>query len=205
MRVVRSRSNCSRSFCRSKYACGSGAHRGSRLLSLLPLMSFSKKAPHYSGECIPEHMMQSSRVRGHFGKLQIGDEQSWTVAPKTEFRQVPEEWRRSLRSPVSAVLRARLAKRNSYSLLLRPACHSDRTHHIRHNPDSSLVTTWASARNRACQTGRKKLMLSDVVVNDSLGSRVEAKAMPIAASARSHNTPPCIVPMGLACCGPACK
>src|SRR5207253_7156442 len=45
----------------------------------------------------------------------------------------------------------------------------------------------------------------DVVVNDSLGASVEAKAMPIAASARSHKTPPCIVPMGLACCGPACK
>jgi hypothetical protein len=34
---------------------------------------------------------------------------------------------------------------------------------------------------------------------------VEAKAMPIAASARSHKIPPCIVPMGLACCGPDCK
>ena len=45
----------------------------------------------------------------------------------------------------------------------------------------------------------------DVVVNDSLGASVEAKAMPIAASARSHKTPPCIVPMGLACCGPACN
>src|SRR5207247_10249486 len=32
-----------------------------------------------------------------------------------------------------------------------------------------------------CQTGRKKLMLSDVVVNDSLGASVEAKAQALVA------------------------
>src|SRR2546422_11182880 len=52
---------------------------------------------------------------------------------------------------------------------------------------------------------RKKLMPSVIVVKDSSGASVDAKAMPIAASARSHKTPPWSVPIGLACCGPDCS
>src|ERR1700693_2562875 len=52
------------------------------------------------------------------------------------------------------------------------------------------LITRASARNRAFHTGRKKLMLSDIVVKDSSGANVDAKAIPMAASATSHNTPP---------------
>src|SRR6266446_6061707 len=62
--------------------------------------------------------------------------------------------------------------------------------------------TMASAVNLAVQTGRKKLILSSMVVNDWPGSRVLAKATPMAASVKSHKIPPCSVPMGLACCGP---
>src|SRR5436190_24363360 len=47
-------------------------------------------------------------------------------------------WRNKRRSTVSAVLRVRLAKRSSYSSLLRSAYHPDRRYHIRHNPSSSL-------------------------------------------------------------------
>src|ERR1700686_3443396 len=65
--------------------------------------------------------------------------------------------------------------------------------------------TVPSARSRACQTGRKKLILSSTVVNDSCSARVDAKAMPMAASAISHSIPPCRVPMGFACWGPACN
>jgi hypothetical protein len=39
----------------------------------------------------------------------------------------------------------------------------------------------------------------------SSGARVLANAMPIAASAISQRIPPCSVPMGFACCGPAAK
>jgi hypothetical protein len=49
MRLVRFRSNCRRSFCRCKPACGSCAHWESGLLSPLPLMAFSKKAVRYFG------------------------------------------------------------------------------------------------------------------------------------------------------------
>jgi hypothetical protein len=45
MRLVRFRSNCRRSFCRCKLACGFCAHWGSGLLSPFPLMSFAKKCP----------------------------------------------------------------------------------------------------------------------------------------------------------------
>src|SRR5438552_12916160 len=45
MRLVRFRSNCRRSFCRCKLACGSCAHWEPGLLSVLPLISFSKKCP----------------------------------------------------------------------------------------------------------------------------------------------------------------
>src|SRR5690242_19757989 len=45
MRLVRFRSNCRRSFCRCKYACGSCARPRSRLSSPFPLIAFSKKAP----------------------------------------------------------------------------------------------------------------------------------------------------------------
>ena len=62
--------------------------------------------------------------------------------------------------------------------------------------------TIASAVNFAVQTGRKKLILSSTVVNDWSGSSVLTKAIPIAASVRSHKIPPCNVPIGFACCGP---
>src|ERR1700674_2265125 len=66
-------------------------------------------------------------------------------------------------------------------------------------------TTVPSALSCACQTGRKKLIFNSTVVKDSSGARVLANAMPIAASAISQRTPPCSVPMGFACCGPAAK
>ena len=59
----------------------------------------------------------------------------------------------------------------------------------------------ACFRMQCCQTGRKKLMFKPVVVKDSSGASVDTKAMPIAASVRSQSTPPCSVPMGLACWG----
>jgi len=43
----------------------------------------------------------------------------------------------------------------------------------------------ASARNHACQTGRKKLMFSVIVVKDSSGAKVEANAIPMAAPDRT--------------------
>src|SRR3989442_6514135 len=52
------------------------------------------------------------------------------------------------------------------------------------------LITRASARNRVCQTGRKKLMDSAIVVKDSSAARVVTQAIPMAASARSHSTPP---------------
>src|SRR5205823_7963568 len=61
MRLVRFRSNCRRSFCRCKLACGSSAHWELGLLSSLPLMEFSKKCS-VSAECIPEERMESSSV-----------------------------------------------------------------------------------------------------------------------------------------------
>src|SRR5882762_6794897 len=64
-------------------------------------------------------------------------------------------------------------------------------------------TTVPSALSRACQTGRKKFILSSTVVRDSSGASVLANASPIAASAMSQRIPPCSVPMGFACCGPA--
>ena len=67
---------------------------------------------------------------------------------------------------------------------------------------ASLVTGRATApsnRRRASHTGRKKLMVSDIVVNDSSGFSVVTKAIPIAASATSHKMPPCSVPIGFAC------
>src|ERR1700733_13448285 len=66
-------------------------------------------------------------------------------------------------------------------------------------------TTVPSALSSACQTGRKKLIFNSTVVKDSSGARVLAKAMPIAASAISQRIPPCRVPMGFACCGPAAR
>src|SRR5437660_2997305 len=50
----------------------------------------------------------------------------------------------------------------------------------------------------AFQTGRRKLTWSSSVANDSPSSRVEARAIPIAASARSHRIPPWRVPIGFA-------
>jgi len=57
----------------------------------------------------------------------------------------------------------------------------------------------ASARGRADQTGLKKLIVNDIVVNDSSGASVLTNAVPMAASARSHKTSPCSVPIGFAC------
>src|SRR6202040_3576667 len=66
-------------------------------------------------------------------------------------------------------------------------------------------TTVPSALSWARQTGRKKLIFSSTVVKDSSGASVLANAIPIAASATSQRIPPCNVPMGFACCGPADK
>src|SRR5260370_5830323 len=64
-------------------------------------------------------------------------------------------------------------------------------------------TTLPSACKRASHTGRKKLIFNSTVVKDSSAASVLANAIPIAASAMSQRIPPCSVPIGLACCGPA--
>src|SRR2546429_1065753 len=66
-------------------------------------------------------------------------------------------------------------------------------------------TTLPSAFRLAFHTGRKKLIFNSTVVKDSSGASVLANAIPIAASAMSQRIPPCSVPIGLACCGPAAK
>src|SRR3990170_6117660 len=58
-------------------------------------------------------------------------------------------------------------------------------------------TTRAVAVSFPSTTGRRKLILSSSVLNDSPGPRVEAKANPMAASAMSHRIPPWTVPIGL--------
>src|SRR5437899_422041 len=68
-----------------------------------------------------------------------------------------------------------------------------------------LRTTLPWAFRWAFHTGRKKLIFNSTVVKDSSGASVLANAIPIAASAMSQRIPPCNVPMGLACCGPAAK
>src|SRR5438046_418051 len=60
-----------------------------------------------------------------------------------------------------------------------------------------FCTTLPVACSLARQTGFRKLIFSSSVVNDSPSARVLAYAMPIAASATSHSTPPCSVPIGL--------
>src|SRR5215475_14358666 len=66
-----------------------------------------------------------------------------------------------------------------------------------------LFTTWPVAVSLPDHTGLRKLILSSRVVKVSPSSRADAYAMPMAASARSQSTPPCTVPSGLVCCGPA--
>jgi hypothetical protein len=72
-----------------------------------------------------------------------------------------------------------------------------------YGPDRAAPLYDGSALRCACQTGRKKLIFSSTVVKDSSVARVLANAIPIAASAISQRIPPCSVPMGFACCGPA--
>src|SRR5580698_1436426 len=60
-------------------------------------------------------------------------------------------------------------------------------------------TTLPTARSLSFHTGRRKLIFSSSVVNDSSSSSVDANATPIAASATSHRSPPCSVPIGLVC------
>src|SRR2546429_3446592 len=57
-------------------------------------------------------------------------------------------------------------------------------------------TTRPVATSVPVQTGFRKLILSSRVVNVSPSSRVEAHAMPIAASATSQRMPPWSVPIG---------
>ena len=61
------------------------------------------------------------------------------------------------------------------------------------------LTDFAIARIRSFQTGRKKLICRSILVKLSPSSKLVAWAVPIAASAISHKTPPCMVPIGLAC------
>jgi hypothetical protein len=61
------------------------------------------------------------------------------------------------------------------------------------------LTGFAIARIRSFQTGRKKLICRSILVKLSPSSKLVAWAVPIAASAISHRTPPCMVPIGLAC------
>src|SRR5881397_3546350 len=53
------------------------------------------------------------------------------------------------------------------------------------------------------RNGRRKLIFSSSVVKLSPSASVDAYATPIAASATSQRIPPCSVPIGFACCGPA--
>src|SRR5437867_3134116 len=64
MRLVRFKSNCRRSFCRCKNACGSCAHLRSTLSSPLPLMSFSNDRPFFR-DSVSEHLTESSRCELH--------------------------------------------------------------------------------------------------------------------------------------------
>jgi hypothetical protein len=66
-----------------------------------------------------------------------------------------------------------------------------------------LFTIFPTADNFSFQTGLRKLIFNSRVVNASPLSKVLAQAAPIARSARSHKTPPCKVPIGLKCWGPA--
>ena len=65
------------------------------------------------------------------------------------------------------------------------------------------LITLPSAVSLPSQTGLRKLIFSSTVVNESPSARSETHAHPIAPSARSQRIPPCSVPGGLACCGPA--
>src|SRR5947207_3104632 len=68
-----------------------------------------------------------------------------------------------------------------------------------------LRTTLPWAFRWAFTTGRKNLIFNSTVVKDSSCASVLANAITIAASAMSQRIPPCSVPIGLACCGPAAK
>src|SRR5207302_1617985 len=112
------------------------------------------------------------------------------LGPISEIHQRP-----SLDSPrrVMQVLIARATRRSSLSV----------TSHSTRPIVRPVFTVRAVATRRPLQYGRRKLIFSSRVVKLSPSSRVEAYAVPIAASATSQMIPPWSVPMGLACCGPA--
>src|SRR2546421_8606155 len=125
-------------------------------------------------------------------------------APARQPAQISE----ALRSAAEYYLPAAFSPRNTRHVEFDFAINfpfSSTTLHSTYPIVRPRCTTFPSARNIASRTGRKKLIFSSTVVKVSPGSSVEENAIPIAASAISHKIPPWIVPIGFACCGPACN
>src|ERR1700733_4576457 len=161
------------------------------------------KAPHTFLLDTKWHTRRRTRLRGNLASLKILA--ALKILQHSKFQspeapasgsQFPISYRQSLGQRPLA-----MSPRNVRQVLVEYATRSPLEFVTVHSTSPTVLPrciTRPLATKRSFHTGRRKLIFNSSVVNDSPSSSVEKYDMPIAASAISHSTPPCSVPIGLA-------